>query len=368
VLYREDEDPKDIDESRPTFPEAQNVEIDDIETDAYDELLMTEPMLLRDGNLSRAQVIGRKRDADGNLVGSYNSNPILNSRIYLARFPDGHIMEHSANLIAEAIYNNINDDGNEELLFKEIIAHKQSPEAITKDNVDHIKSRENENLKIRVNNMRHPLHTTQGWDMCIMWQDGSTSWHPMIDVKRSFPIQLAEYAIRSGINEEPSFAWRVRQTLKHRKSFLSSLQARYAKRTHKFGIRVPASVEEAFQINKETNTSIWHHAIQKEMQNTKQAFQFLEDDETIPIGYKWTKCHLIFDVKMDFTRKAHFVAGGHMTNPPQEITHSSVVSQDSVRIAFLLAALNDVELLSTDIGNAYLNALPREKVYTTAGP
>jgi hypothetical protein len=33
-----------------------------------------------------------------------------------------------------------------------------------------------------------------------------------------------------------------------------------------------------------------------------------------------------------------------------------------------LAALNDVPILATDIGNAYLNANPREKVYTTAGP
>jgi len=63
--------------------------------------------------------------------------------------------------------------------------------------------------------------------------------------------------------------------------------------------------------------------------------------------------HMIFDVKMDFTRKAHYVAGGHVTDPPASLTYSSVVSRDSVRIAFLLAALNGVNLLATDIGNAY---------------
>jgi hypothetical protein len=57
-----------------------------------------------------------------------------------------------------------------------------------------------------------------------------------------------------------------------------------------------------------------------------------------------------------------------MTNPPSAITYSSVVSRDSVRIAFLLAALNEIDLLATDIGNAYLNAPAREQVYTTAGP
>jgi hypothetical protein len=47
------------------------------------------------------------------------------------------------------------------------------------------------------------------------------------------------------------------------------------------------------------------------------------------------------EVKMDFTRKAQFVTGGHMTNPsPSEIKYSSVVSRISIRIGFLIAALN----------------------------
>jgi hypothetical protein len=70
---------------------------------------------------------------------------------------------------------------------------------------------------------------------------------------------------------------------------------------------------------------------------------------------------------MDFPRKARFVAGGHKTDPPSTLTYSSVVSRESVRIAFLLAALNDLNILSADIGNAYINADAREKVCFTAG-
>jgi len=54
---------------------------------------------------------------------------------------------------------------------------------------------------------------------------------------------------------------------------------------------------------------------------------------------------MIFDVKMDFTRKARLVAGGHMTETPSSITYSSVVSRDSVRIMFLVAALNGCQML-----------------------
>jgi hypothetical protein len=201
-----------------------------------------------------------------------------------------------------------------------------------------------------------------------MWNDNFTSWHPLADIKNSFPMQLAQYAISHKLDKETAFKWWIKPTLKHQDRFLKALKSKYSSRTHKFGIRVPTSVEEALAIDKETNTTYWHDAIQKEMRNCKTAFKILDDDERAPIGHKWIKCHLIFDVKMDFTRKARFVAGGHMTNPPAEITYSSVVTRDSIRLAFLIAALNDIKILATDIGNAYLNAKPREKVYLAAGP
>jgi hypothetical protein len=57
-----------------------------------------------------------------------------------------------------------------------------------------------------------------------------------------------------------------------------------------------------------------------------------------------------------------------MTDPPPFLTSSTVVSRDSVRIGFLLAALNNLDLVSIDIGNAYLQAKTKERVYTIAGP
>jgi hypothetical protein len=56
-----------------------------------------------------------------------------------------------------------------------------------------------------------------------------------------------------------------------------------------------------------------------------------------------------------------------MTVTPASITYSSVVSRDSVQLAFLIAALNDLDILSCDIGNAYLNAPCREKIWFEAG-
>jgi hypothetical protein len=108
-------------------------------------------------------------------------------------------------------------------------------------------------------------------------------------------------------------------------------------------------------------------AIEKEMKHVTPAFEILEPGQEALIGSKRIPCHMIFEVKMDFTRKAHFVAGGHWTAPPATLTYSSVVYRDSVHLAFLIAALNDLDMLAADIGNAYLDADTREKKHTTCG-
>ena len=97
------------------------------------------------------------------------------------------------------------------------------------------------------------------------------------------------------------------------------------------------------------------------------ALKILEEGSQAPIGYQKITCHMIFDVKMDFSRKARFVAGGHRTEDPPFSTYASTVSRESVRIAFLMAALNNLDILMADIGNAYLNAPCMERVYFRGG-
>ncbi len=53
------------------------------------------------------------------------------------------------------------------------------------------------------------------------------------------------------------------------------------------------------------------------MKDVPIAFKCLNPCKRVPLDYKWIKCHMIFDVKIeDFRRKAHMVAGGHMTGAP----------------------------------------------------
>ena len=76
---------------------------------------------------------------------------------------------------------------------------------------------------------------------------------------------------------------------------------------------------------------------------------------------------MIFDVKMDFTWKARFVARGDLTTATPNVTCSSVVSRDSVWLALLIAGLNDLDAMACDISNAYLNAPCGEKIWFQEG-
>ena len=140
---------------------------------------------------------------------------------------------------------------------------------------------------------------------------------------------------------------------------------------------MPKSVPEALQIDEDTGTTYWWDAIKKEMDKVMVAFDVEEELTTDNIrqgvacgdfiGYQEIACHWVFDVKMDLTRKARLVAGGDMTGLPWSSTYLSVVTRESVRIAFLIAGLNDLDVLACDIGNAYLNAPCQEKVWFEAG-
>ena len=78
---------------------------------------------------------------------------------------------------------------------------------------------------------------------------------------------------------------------------------------------------------------------------------------------------MIFDIKVGdkFRCKARMVAGGHTMKTPRSVTYSSMVSRYLVRIMFMIAALNNLDLQAAEIENAYLTAPCRKKIWTRAG-
>ena len=292
------------------------------------------------------------------MKGKANANPILDTRTYEVEFPDGTTAEYSANVIAQNMYSQCDVEGNQYLLLKEIVDWRKNKDAV--DRAD---------MYIQHGGSRHIRKTTKGWEFCVEWKDGTTSWARLADLKESNPVEVAEYVVAQGLQHEPAFVWWVPYTLKRRNRIIAAVNKRYHKRTHKYGIEVPKTYDDCVRIDNANGNTLWQDAVRKEMEKVRVAFKILPDGESVPPTFQEIRCHLVFDVKMeDFRRKARFVAQGNLTEAPATVTFASVVSRETVRIALTLAALNDLEVKTADIENAYLTAPVSEKIWCKLGP
>ena len=311
----------------------------------------------------RGRVVKRSKGIGGEPIGRAHANPYFDTREYDIEFTDGTTERYSANVIADNMYAQVDDEGNMFQLLDEITNHKKDGTAV--DISDGMITSKNGNVKPRI--------TTQGWWLLVLWKDQSTSWVKLKDLKASNPVELAEYAVANRLTEEPAFKWWVPETLRKRNRIISKVKKKYWRTTHKFGIKLPHSVEEALEIDRITGTDLWRKALNKEMSKVKMPGN-ARDDLTLEdvrsgkakdmIGYQEIGCHIVFDIKMDFSRKARFVAGGHTTDAPASMTYSSVVSRESVRLGFMIAALNGLDVMACDLERRLLKCqVQREDLF-----
>ena len=76
--------------------------------------------------------------------------------------------------------------------------------------------------------------------------DGSTSWQEIKDRKDLHPVDTVEYAVDQEIDHNPEFNWWVNAVSKKSLLITPLIKKRhslYLKKTHKFGIEVPKSVD-----------------------------------------------------------------------------------------------------------------------------
>ena len=121
--------------------------------------------------------------------------------------------------------------------------------------------------------------------------------------------------------------------------------------------------------NKHSNTK-WQDAIRSEIQQQQEyeTYKDLGKNGMPPADCKKIRAHFVFDVKHDGRHKARLAADGNLTEVPLSSVYSGVVSLRGIRLVLFLAELNDLDSWGTDVGNAYLEAKTKEKVYIIAGP
>jgi hypothetical protein len=79
-----------------------------------------------------AKVLGRKRGPDGNYIGRAHANPILDSRQFIIEFPDGDQQDIAYNMLAEHLFSQVDEEGNQYQMFKAIIGHRRKKDAVDK--------------------------------------------------------------------------------------------------------------------------------------------------------------------------------------------------------------------------------------------
>ena len=97
-----------------------------------DEYIGARIPYVRDDEPMIIKVRSRYCDAMGNVVGAKDLNSILDTRLYNVEFPDGHYEQFSTNVLAEALYSNIDSDGYDVGFIDSIIDHRVDDNIATK--------------------------------------------------------------------------------------------------------------------------------------------------------------------------------------------------------------------------------------------
>ena len=101
------------------------------------------------------------------------------------------------------MYAQCDTEGNQYLLLKEIVDWKKSSSATAPAD-----------MYVTRGSNQHFRKTTKGWHLCVEWKDGTTSWERLANLKESNPIEVAEFAVAHGLQDQPAFIWWVPYTLK----------------------------------------------------------------------------------------------------------------------------------------------------------
>ena len=243
---------------------------------------------------------------------------------------------------------------------------------------------------------------------CIL-RDGTTTWMDLSAVKSTTPLVLAHYVLEANLGKVSNgihrrwaraFLRSLRNAERRQRrtkvngftsaSFLtaSSLlgtglhkrrrvtktaepkqHTTRAKRTFKYGLEVPRTWKDVMRLDGESGTTRWQDAINKEVDALieQDCFDFKTPNFKPATDYQFCMLHFVYDIKQDLRYKARLVCNGKLVDAGDLSTRATVVKTVSVRLLDIIAASQDLKVLTGDIGNAFVQATTNEKVYTRLG-
>jgi hypothetical protein len=105
-------------------------DMDNFDPKTYDAYISAQFQLPRDDEYKLGKVIQRARGEEENPIGRHHQNPLMDTRIYEVEFSDGQVLEYAANVIAENLYSQVDEEGHHQVMLDEIVNHKSEKSAV----------------------------------------------------------------------------------------------------------------------------------------------------------------------------------------------------------------------------------------------
>ena len=136
-------------------------------------------------NEHHGHVIKHLWGLNGEPNGRMHTNPLFDTHEYEIKFTDGSHEKHMANIIAENIFAQVDDEGHQSQIIDEIMYHHK----------DHSVVPISDGVIQNVNGTTKPKKTTRGWELLVQFNNGSMDRVKLKDLKAPNPIELAEYTV-----------------------------------------------------------------------------------------------------------------------------------------------------------------------------
>ena len=143
------------------------------------------------------------RDADDNPIGRCR---------YDVEFAYGEVTEITANVIAECMYVQRDEDKNDILLLDSFVDHRKSERVLSL-----------RDQQLTVNGRPCMKCLTAGWE-CVLWKYESTTCEKLSDLKECYPVETSEFEVLQELDHEPAFNWWEKHVLRKRDRIISKVK------------------------------------------------------------------------------------------------------------------------------------------------
>jgi len=156
-----------------------------------------------------------------------------------------------------------------------------------------------------------PTKGKKGIEVLVTWVGYEVpTWEPMEAIKKDDPVTLAKYAEEHDLLEKTAWKWAARYV--KRKTCFARMFRQMMKSKRKaqnvndqFGIRVPRTLREAYELDKLNGDTKWTDSIETEVRllyDTHECFRLVETGEKIPEEYHQIPLIWVFAVKLRWTK------------------------------------------------------------------